>query len=136
MFKLKPHIILKLKRIAWMLLWTCLFVMFIAAYWFGFKSEAKQQCTELSVQVFPETVKFIKPKQIVELITKKGQKSKKIEGSFISSINIGQMEKKLKQLPWAQSAEVFISIDGKLSIEIQQRQPILRVEGMMVCSFI
>jgi len=111
-----------------MLLWTCLFVMFLAAYWFGFKTEAKQKCTEVNVQVFPEAVKFIKPKQVVELISKKGQKSKKIEGSFISNINIGQIEKKIKQLPWAQSAEVFISIDGKLSIEIQQRQPILRVE--------
>lgn len=111
-----------------MLLWVCLFVLFFAAYWYGFKNEAKQKCTAIDVQVQPQEISFIRPKQVLEIISKKGQNTKKIEGTAIAGLNIHQMEQKLKQLPWAQSAEVFVTVDGKLSIEIQQRQPILRVE--------
>ncbi len=128
MFKLKPHTVQKIKQACRILLWMSLFVFFVFAYVVGFKKEASQKCNHISVHIFPQDQKFVNKKQVLELLTKNVQKNRKIEGTAMARLNILKMEACLKQLPWVASAQVFASIDGKLTIEMQQRIPIVRVE--------
>ena len=48
-------------------------------------------------------------------------------GRNMESINLHDLENKLKANPFVQSAKVYADMDGIIRVEISQRQPILRV---------
>ncbi len=128
MFKFQPHTILKIKQLCYIFLWVCLFVVFVYAYWFGFKKEAVQKCSQVDVQILPQELKFVNQQQVIDFVSKKAQKGKCLVGTPLSKLNIQQMEQRLTQIPFVQTAQVYANIEGKLSIELQQRIPIMRVE--------
>ena len=53
--------------------------------------------------------------------------SKALIGRKMESINIHEMEEKLKANPFIETAIVYASMDGVINVEISQRQPILRM---------
>jgi cell division protein FtsQ len=48
-------------------------------------------------------------------------------GHRLEDINIHELERKLKSNPFVESARVYNDMDGIITVEISQRQPILRV---------
>jgi cell division protein FtsQ len=48
-------------------------------------------------------------------------------GHRLEDINIHELERKLKSNPFVESARVYNDMDGVITVEISQRQPILRV---------
>lgn len=53
--------------------------------------------------------------------------SKALIGRKMESINIHEMEEKLKANPFIETATVYASMDGVINVEISQRQPVLRM---------
>jgi len=53
--------------------------------------------------------------------------SQALIGRKMESINIHDMEEKLKANPFIETAIVYASMDGVINVEISQRQPILRM---------
>ncbi len=53
--------------------------------------------------------------------------SQALIGKKMESINIHEMEEKLKANPFIETATVYANMDGVINVEISQRQPILRM---------
>lgn len=53
--------------------------------------------------------------------------SRALIGRNMSSININELENKLKANPFIEFAKVYTDMDGVINVEISQRQPILRM---------
>lgn len=53
--------------------------------------------------------------------------SRALVGRNMSSININELENKLKANPFIEFAKVYTDMDGIINVEISQRQPILRM---------
>lgn len=51
-------------------------------------------------------------------------------GRSLSQLDIGRIESKLKKMPQVLKAQVFVSLSGTLTIQVEQRQPVLRVVNM------
>ncbi len=53
--------------------------------------------------------------------------SRALVGHRMETINIHEMENKLRANPFIESAKVYADMDGVINVEISQRQPILRM---------
>jgi cell division protein FtsQ len=80
-------------------------------------------CKDVKVYI-PGSQYFI-DKQEVDNILK--VHSHQLIGRNMESINIHDLEKKLKANPFIESAKVYTDMDGIIKVEISQRQPMLRV---------
>src|ERR1700759_4012988 len=79
-------------------------------------------CKELKVYI-PGNQYFI-DRQEVDNILKINRHQ--LVGRNMESINLHNLENKLKANPFVESAKVYADMDGIIKIEIKQRQPIMR----------
>jgi cell division protein FtsQ len=63
---------------------------------------------------------------IAKIITPDGNVSS-LQGKPLASFDVGQLETDLESSPYVRNAEVYTQMDGVLSIEVEQRQPVFRV---------
>ncbi|MDB5135419.1 MAG: hypothetical protein JWP37_2022 [Mucilaginibacter sp.] len=80
-------------------------------------------CKDVKVYI-PGSQYFI-DKQEVDNILK--VHSHQLIGRNMESINIHDLEKRLKANPFIESAKVYTDMDGIIKVEISQRQPMLRI---------
>jgi cell division protein FtsQ len=81
--------------------------------------------TALNVHVVAEPdLDFLNQLDVQDLIRSRGDS---IIGQPRSSIDVAAIEKALNSHPDIKNAEVFLSIDGKLSVEVKQRRPLVRI---------
>jgi cell division protein FtsQ len=66
-------------------------------------------------------VYFVDEKDIKELIKQYNPTRK------IGDINIPELEKKINQIPFVDSANVYLNLNGNLNVDIKQRVPIFRL---------
>jgi len=104
--------------------------LLIAAYIFITMSfvnrqENKVQCIDIDVKVTDTTGNlFVENKDVLNIL----KKSKfDILGYPIKKINTLDIENKIKQYPSIKNAKTYCNYAGQLSIEIEQRRPILRI---------
>ena len=69
---------------------------------------------------------FIGQNEVLEIINS----NHKIIGRPIGSINISLLEKKIMGNPFVQKAEVYSTVDGKLKVDVIQRDPMVRIISM------
>jgi cell division protein FtsQ len=80
---------------------------------------------ELVVNVVQEDdLDFLNNIDVANLITERGDS---IVGQPRSTINVTEIEKALNSHPDIANAEVYMSIDGKLSVDVKQRRPVIRI---------
>ncbi|KQR72722.1 cell division protein FtsQ/DivIB [Pedobacter sp. Leaf176] len=87
---------------------------------------AKKQgvkCTEVKILI-PGADNFIEREEVDEILR---EDQGVLVGRYLEQINIHQIEQKLRSNPYIGFAKVYADMDGVLRIEIEQRQPILRV---------
>ncbi|MBN2683341.1 MAG: FtsQ-type POTRA domain-containing protein [Bacteroidales bacterium] len=83
------------------------------------------KCQEIIVKVKDNTKHlFVESKDIIELFGKKGIQ---IINQNIYELDVNKLEKLIEEIPSIKSAQVYTNIDGKLTVEIVQRNPILRI---------
>jgi cell division protein FtsQ len=80
-------------------------------------------CKEIKILI-PGADNFIEREEI-DAILKQSQGN--LIGRKLEGINLEDMEKSIKANPYIAFATVFADMDGIIHIEVQQRQPILRV---------
>ncbi|WP_202913755.1 cell division protein FtsQ/DivIB [Pararcticibacter amylolyticus] len=85
------------------------------------KSELK--CSDVKV-IIPGTSSFIDRKEVNRILDKHAGP---LVGRFLYEINIHRIEKVLKENPYIRKARVYADMDGVVHIEIEQREPLLRV---------
>jgi cell division protein FtsQ len=69
---------------------------------------------------------FVEEEDIRAILSEKGDT---IKDQPLSNINIGMLEKIIKNNPFVENAEVYSSIGGEVEIDVKQRNPIVRING-------
>jgi len=80
-------------------------------------------CKEVKVLI-PGADNFIEREEI-DLILKQGQGL--LVGLKMSQINLERIEKNIKNNPYIAFAKVYADMDGLIHVEVEQREPILRI---------
>jgi cell division protein FtsQ len=117
-----------LKRINWKLVFKCfgwaicLAGLVALMSFIGIKKK-DILCNDIKVLI-PGADNFIEREEI-DAILKQGQGS--LMGRRLNDINFEKIERTIKSNPFIAFAKVYADMDGAVHIEIQQRQPILRV---------
>jgi cell division protein FtsQ len=85
--------------------------------------KAEVVCKDVKIYI-PGNQYFIDRQEIDNIL---GIHSHELIGRPMESINIHELEGKLKANPFIEFAKVYADMDGIINVEISQRQPILRV---------
>ncbi len=67
---------------------------------------------------------FIDPDYIRSILVDNGSK---IEGQRYEEINVTSLENTLNHLPAVENAEVSVALDGEVTIQIKEREPLIRI---------
>jgi cell division protein FtsQ len=119
---------MKLKSIKWRsvavfcgwIIFSCGMIMLLG---FVNKYQESIPCDAVQVKIDDKVPHdFIDREDILNLIN-----SNSIIGKPIGSINISLLEKKLMSNPYVNKAEVYSSVDGKLQVNVLQRDPLVRI---------
>ncbi len=112
----------KLKTIA---TWIGILTYLVLSIAFVDKREDHLLCNGIDV-VISDSIRtaFIAENDIIQLLDKNDFD---IRGVELNSINTRELELVVNELPAVKRADVYKTIDGKLKIEINQREPILRL---------
>jgi cell division protein FtsQ len=95
----------------------------------GFVNHNQQEmvCTGINVKIDDKVQHdFIDVEEVLQLLNS----NNKIKGKSIGSINISLLEKKLMSNPYVDRAEVYSTVDGKLQVNVTQRDPLVRIVNM------
>jgi cell division protein FtsQ len=112
----------KLKTIA---IWLGIIAYMVLTIAFVDKKEQRLLCNGIEVEIVDSVrTGFIEEEDIIRLLDKNDFE---IRGIELQTINTKILEQNVNKLPAVKQAEVYKTIDGKLKIEINQREPILRM---------
>lgn len=123
-------ILKKILRIAFFVL---LFGVIIFLLAFSEKKEDESLCKGVNIKILRDASAcagrseenfFVEEEDIRQMLV---QHIGTIENTSLQNIDVNYLERLLYSNPWVARAEVFLAIDGMLNVEIEQRQPILRV---------
>lgn len=91
----------------------------------GFIEIKKGEVVCKAVKVFiPGTQYFIDKAEVDHILLTDGRT---LVGSRLKNINIHELETRLKANPFIEHAQVYGDMDGTINVDINQRQPILRI---------
>lgn len=115
------------KKIAYITGWVLLAAALVSVFAFVQKKENDLLCSKININILRDPLHenyFVSEDAIRQLIAKHfGQ----IENSPLKNIDVNYLERLMYTNPWVYRANVYLSIDGVTDIEIEQRQPILRI---------
>lgn len=115
---------LKILRISF---WVLLIAGLATLFAFVQKQEDDLLCSKINISIQRDPMQenyFVEEDAIRELIA---QRFGQIENTSLKHIDVNYLERLMYANPWVAKADVFLSIDGVVDIEIEQRQPILRI---------
>lgn len=116
-----------LKKILRISFWVLLFAGLITIFAFVQKKENDLLCSKININILRDPMEenyFVEEGAIRAMIAKRfGQ----IENTSLKNIDVNYLERLMYSNPWVARADVYLSIDGVVDIDIEQRQPILRI---------
>lgn len=121
------ELFLKILRIAF---WILLFAGLSTIFAFVQKKEDDLLCSKVNISILRDPLQenyFVEEDAIRTLIA---QRFGQVENSSLKNIDVNFLERLMYANPWVARADVYLSIDGVVDIEIEQRQPILRIINM------
>lgn len=100
--------------------------MLVVGFLFAFSKYRNdyRKVTEPNIQFLGENTLFITEEAVSKLLI---QNQDHVAGQSKDIIDLNELETALKSNPMIKKAEVFMSVNGELSVEIKQKQPIARV---------
>ncbi len=115
----------KLKKILFITLWFGLIVGLLLTMGFVNKQQDSLLCKNLDIKVNQDDeVYFLNKMDIAQLIKNRGDS---IVGQPKSTVNVSEIEKALNSHEDIAKAEVFMTIDGDMKVNVKQRKPVLRI---------
>ena len=106
-------------------LWSLMGISMIVLLGFVEKARDQQTCTAVSIQIDRSEQNFFIDEEDVEAMIH--EEVSAVINRPLVDLNSHQMEFQLNSHPAIQNAEVFKTLDGKLSVKVKQREPIVRV---------
>ncbi len=115
----------KLKKIAFITLWSVIIIGLLVSMGFVNKEQDSLLCKSLDIKVNQDDdLYFLNKMDIAKLIKDRGDS---IINQPKSTVNIPAIKQALNSHADIANAEVYITIDGRLKVEVQQRRPLLRI---------
>lgn len=112
-------------KINWKIVRFIVLIGFIAfIYGFSNKRNESRNITKLEVLFEDETTPFITRKMVDKLLIQNDTTIKTLNKEIL---DLNSMENRLINHPMIRNAEIFVSIEGRLGVTIEQRKPIARV---------
>jgi cell division protein FtsQ len=114
-----------LNKIASIAIWTIFVAVLVLFLGFSETQRSKIKCSDILVQVIDTTgCLFVEPQDIIDLLSEKGYK---IREKTLETLPLNKIEIDINNHPSVKNAEVYSTLDGKLHIDVIQRNPILRI---------
>ena len=116
------------------LLWSQLLLMLLIILGFVSDKEKMMLCKYINISVDNEAIGnyFVESQDIKELIYSKGNA---LIGQPMRKINVQQLEEVIRNNPFVENAEVYLTIDGEVNVEVKQRIPLVRIINSVNESF-
>jgi len=108
-------------------LWVLLVLGLTSLFAFVQKQEDEILCSRISISIDRNpTIQnfFVEEDAIRTLIA---QRFGQVENTPLKNINVNYLERLMYSNPWVAQADVYVTINGDVHIDIEQRQPILRI---------
>ncbi len=107
------------------LIWVFIVAYIVVAMSFVKEQRTKILCSDIKVEILDSLRNgFITVSDIEDFFH---EADMNIIGAPVVTINTKDLEKKLKQYASIKNAEVFVTLNGDIRVEIDQRNPIVRV---------
>jgi cell division protein FtsQ len=107
------------------IIWIVLAIYLVVAMSFVYESRRKIMCTKVEIKISNSDMnKFVKNEDVSTLFEKYGFK---MIGKPVDSINTFLAEQIINKNPAVSSTSAYTTIDGKMNIKVEQRNPIVRV---------
>jgi len=114
-----------MRTVVQIIVWILFCLGIIALLGFIDHTNKNRICKGIFIRVdHPDNVNFLDQQDILELIHNYGYK---VDGQSSIDIDAGHIEQFLNNNPFVKNAEVYITIDGYLNINIRQRIPLIRI---------
>ncbi len=122
-----------MRRIIKISIWSLLMCGLIVTLGFVNAEQKSVPCKGIDIVIDHSTENmFIDETDIKTILLDKGDV---LVGHPLSTLNITQMEKVIRNNPFVENAEVYETIDGEIKIEVKQRTPLLRIFNLQGQSF-
>jgi cell division protein FtsQ len=98
--------------------------------WGALKYSGKNRNIEkIDIAILPDSgVFFLNEQDVYNIVNRTCGNP---QGKPASQVSLTKLETTLKSMPYIQSSQVYISLDGVMKIQIVQRKPIIRVTNML-----
>ena len=96
-------------------------------YYFSTKTNNKAVCNDVEIKINHKTQKTLINEIDIYSFLKINERKRYFLGKPLNKIDIKEIEYKLRKKPEIKNADVYFNISNQLVIEIEQRNPILRV---------
>lgn len=114
-----------MKRILHISFWTLLSAGILVAAGFASAEEEKVICREVEINILRNGENYLVEEDAIrEMIRKHGDS---LPGSPVGNIHVTALELLVNTNPWVDNAEVYLGINGKLKIDIIQKEPLARI---------
>jgi cell division protein FtsQ len=116
---------MKFKKYIPYVLWSLLGCAVLISVAFVSVKQSEVYCTGLAISIDDDNGNyFIENEDVLQLLN---SKDKQPVGKRLDEINTALLENIINSNPYVANAEVFSTIDGKLHINIKQRNPIIQI---------
>jgi cell division protein FtsQ len=120
---MKPQV----KKILTFGLWTVLVLSLLVTLSFVESEQKQLRCKSLEISIIPEADRYFVTREMVVKMLTDGRDERVLVGEPVAAFNVGQLEENLEMNPYVSEAEVFIDIEGKLRVDVEQRDPVIRI---------
>lgn len=111
------------KRVFLVLGWVICLSGLVVLMSFISDKKSTMQCREVKILI-PGTSSFIDRKEINRIVL---ESAGKLNGKLLDRVNFHHIETMLKLNPYIRDAKVYCDMDGVVHLEIDQRDPVLRI---------
>lgn len=114
-----------IKKILHIVVWLAIFCWFIIIMGFVSNIDEEVLCNRINIEISDSTdVKFIRSEDVRSMIT---DTDIDIQGYPLYQINTRRLESIIENDPYIKNTEAYITVEGELFVDVEQRRPMLRV---------
>ncbi len=114
-----------MKKIFNIAIWVLLLSGMVVTLAFVSRKEASLPCKSLDIKIEQDPDNFfVQPEDIRKLIVQRGDS---IVNQPVSTVNVPALEHILNSQADISKAQVYLTVDGEVKVDIRQRRPLLRI---------
>lgn len=123
-----------MKKTFQILIWVTVLSGISVILGFALIDQKTHKCTDISVSLTDENPRgFITSSEIEKLVYLKFDS---VRGKLIDSLNIELIEMELAQNPYIKSVNVYTTVHGKLSVEVEREEALIDQHLFVIYNFI